>query len=645
MIRLSLKYIYQKNLNNNKKYFLTLINKYKSNNLLSLNINIFSGRQVLEEIILECKSNKLSNKMNNELLNKKIDSLIRTNYLVNETQRRNLNYIKEKIFERNAELVYSLSNETKNSFCSKKYFDKLVDNLKIFLEDENTNKSEDIKIILDNIFIELFNKGYTIKQISEKINNIFASASYDENDELKIPRTSFPTNFINGISEPLKLTEYINNLSFKDRIDFIKKFYTIKKTTYYLIVPINGIKLAGNLVKCNNDICLYNPKFIDPFSIKNEECKFREDEFNIDYENCSNACIKVSTVNHEAAYKLGMKKIDNYVNILKLLSPDNNLNVIENYKVLLDEKKRVTAFSSSSYSNDSSKREFERNIHPLNEEDIFNDKYVKNINKQVENIIRIDSEIQSNTQIILLNSIKKYSEGLENKNVQEAILKFWASIESLFDNNFKINNKDGKFETIQEVLSAYMTYSSRYLPLHELYNDLASATNLYFSNPKHRNANSILDIPESLLKKIHLFETSIKSFSLYPLIKYNKEIQKHLSDYYYLQKVKDVDKYFNDIGYSSKVTDNIKKDYESNLIIIYRLRNQIIHNALSNDITTEFYFPLLKRMTNFFLNAVLDEYVNNKNLTIDEIILKIYSKSILYIKNTEKCSLLTLLFK
>ena len=58
-------------------------------------------------------------------------------------------------------------------------------------------------------------------------------------------------------------------------------------------------------------------------------------------------------------------------------------------------------------------------------------------------------------------------------------------------------------------------------------------------------------------------------------------------------------------------------DYESNLIIIYRLRNQIIHNALSNDITTEFYFPLLKRMVNFFLNAVLDEYVNTKNFEIN----------------------------
>ena len=53
--------------------------------------------------------------------------------------------------------------------------------------------------------------------------------------------------------------------------------------TYYLIIPINGIKLTNNLVKCNKDICLYNPKFIDPFSIKNEKLKFREDEFNLNY--------------------------------------------------------------------------------------------------------------------------------------------------------------------------------------------------------------------------------------------------------------------------------------------------------------------------------------------------------------------------
>ncbi len=641
---MNLKEIFDKDYNNNKKYFFTIINKYRTDKKLPLNINIFSGRQVLEEIILECKSNKLSNKMNNVFLSQKIDELLKKDYLVDEKQRRDLNYIKEKIFEKNADLVYSLSSEVKVSFCLKKYFDKIIDKLNILLEDEESNNSEDIKIIIDNIFIELFNKGYSIKQISEKISNLFSSATYDEKDELKIPKTTFPINLIHGISDPFKLTEFINSLSFKERINYIKGFYIIKKKIYYLIVPINGIVITNSLVKCNKDISIYNPKFIDPFSIKNEKYDFREDEFNIDYKNSSNVCIKINALNHEAAYKIGMEKIDNYINILKLLSPDNNLTIIENYKLLLDEKKRVAAFASSSYSNDSSKREFERNIHPLNEEDVFNDENVKKINKQIENIVRIDAESQNNTQIILLNAIKKYSEGLENKNEQEAILKFWSSIESIFDNNFRINSKDGKFETIQEVLSAYMTYASKYMPLHELYYDLASATNLYYSNPKDRNAHSTLNIPENLLKKINLYTTSSKSFSLLPLIKYNKKIQKCLNDYYYLQEVKFVDKYYNDINYSAKITKENQSDYKSNLIIIYRLRNQIIHNALSNDITTIFYFPLLKKMANFFLNEILEEYVNNKNLTINEIILRIYSKSILYIKNTEKCSLLSLLF-
>lgn len=641
---MNLKEIFTKDYNNNKKYFFTFINKYKSDKALPSNINIFSGRQVLEEIILECKSNKLSNKMNNDFLCQKIDELIKKDYLTDEKQKRNLNYIKEKIFEKNADLVITLSTEVKTSFCLKTYFDTIIDKLNILLDDEHSNNSEDIKIIIDNIFIELFNKGYSIKQISEKICNLFSNASYDEKDKLQIPKTAFPINLIHGISSPLKLTEYINNLSFKERITFIKSFYVIKKKIYYLIIPINGIVITNGLVKYNNDISIYNPKFSDPFSIKNEQYDFREDEFNIDYKNSSNVCVKINALNHEAAYKIGMKKIDNYINILKLLSPDNNLTVIENYKLLLDEKKRVAAFASSSYSNDSSKRAFERNIHPLNEEDIFNDENVKKINKQIENIVRIDKDAQNNTQIILLNAIKKYSEGLENKNEQEAILKFWSSIESLFDNNFKINSKDGKFETIQEVLSAYMTYSSKYIPLHELYYDLASATNLYYSNPKHRNVHSALNIPEDLLKKINLYSSSNKSFSLLPLIKYNKEIQKYLNDYYYLEKVKFVDRYYNDINYSAKITKESQREYKSNLIIIYRLRNQIIHNALSNDITTIFYFPLLKKIANFFLNEVLEEYVNNKNLTINEIILKIYSKSILYIKNTEKCSLLSLLF-
>ncbi len=637
--------LFQEKENNNKKYFLTLVDKYKEKSILDLDFNIFSCRQILEEIILECKSNKLSNKINNDFLKQKIDYIIRVNYLVTEKQKKDLNYIKEKIFEKNDNLVYMLSIEAKNEFCTKEYFDKLVNELNNFLADDSCDNSKHIKTLVDFIYVDLIDKGYSMKEISDNINNLFSHAEYDKSYKYKIPRTAFPINYIKGRTDPYELTTYINQLSFNDRINYIKNFYITKKNIYYLIIPISGITLTSNHVKCNEDISLYNPKYIDPFNLKNEKLNHRKDEFSIiDYTKCSNACIKVSANDSRLAFKIGIKKINNYINILKLLSPDNNLSVMENCKILLNDKKQFFSFSATAFNNELTKREFERNIRPLNEEDIFDDKYVLEVTKHIKNLINVDNNKNNNTQIVLLNSIKKYSEGLENTNEQEAVLKFWSSIESLFDNNFKINNTDGKFETIREVISSYMTFSSRYLPLHRLYNELAIATNFNFGNPEHRSTYSLFKIPVKLLKKINLYEKTNKSFSLLPLVKYNKDIQKYLDDYYYLQKVIDVDKYFNDINYSSKKIKENKNNYETNILIIYRLRNQIIHNALSNEITTNFYYPVLKRMANFFLNEVLNEYINDKSLTINEIILKIYSKSILFIKNTESCSLLSLLF-
>lgn len=639
---MNLKTIYTNDFNNNQKYFLTIINEYKSAVLLPLDIDIFSGRQILEEIILECKSKKLSNESNNKLLGQKIDYLIKINYLVDEKQKKNLNYIKEKIYEKNADLVHSMAMETKDSFCLKSYFDMLVDKLNEFLDNENTDNSKNIKIITDNIFIELYNKGYSIKQIVEKINNLFSIAINNKDDEVQLPITSFPIDYIKETLDSFKLTEYINNLSFKDRINFIKKFYITKKNTYYLIVLINGIELENNIVECNKDIFLYNPKYNNPFNLQ-ENQNHRDDIFNVNYENCSNACIKVDVINSNAGFKIGIEKIKNYINILKLFSPKNNLSVLENYKVLLDNKKKFYSFSGVAYSNNLTRREFERNVNPLDEE-IFNDKNIQKLSKQVEKLISIDNDKVDDTQIVLLNSIKKYSEGLDNTNEQEAILKFWSSIESLFDNNLKINDTNLKFETMQEVISSYMTYASRYLPLHKLYEDLALATNLYYSNPKDRNKKNFLKFPIKLLKKLHLYKVPSKPIPLLPLIKYNKDIQENLNDYYYLQKTIDIEKYFNDINYSSKKIKGIKYDYKMNMVMIYRLRNQIIHNALSNEITTDFYYSMLKKIANFFLNAVLDEYINNKSLSINDIILKIYSKSILFIKNSESCTLLSLLF-
>ena len=634
---------YKENYNNNIRYFIAIISKYKNQNILPIEFNIFSCNQLLDEVILECKSNKLMNKKNNYFINKKIDFLIKEDYLLNKYQINNLNHLKEKIYQKNSSLVYILCLEIKKQFHNRKYFNYLVDQLILFLKEDENDNSIYIKNIVDNIYMELLCKGYSIKKISEMIEKLFSKSEYDESSNLKFPNSSFPIEFIIGLKKPKEINDFINNLSIYERINYIKNYYTLRIKNYYLIVPISGITLTNKILNCNRDINLYNPEYIDPYSLQSENPDIREDKFRVDYKNCANARVKINALNSEAAYKSGIKKLDNYINILKLISPANNLDIISNDKILLDNKKRIAALHLSAYDNEYSKRKFERNICPINEDEIFGDTTIKKINNKITNLICSNEDKKNNTEIILLNSVKKYSEALDNTNEQEAILKYWASIESLFDKNLKIENINNKFELIKEIISTYMTYSLRYASLHELYHELEIATGLRHDN-KNRKKYSMFNLPVKLLKKVNLYEVSNKSFSLYPLIKYNSEIKKYIDDYYYFQKVDYVDKYFNDIDFSKKEIKRIKNDYDTSIIIIYRLRNQIIHNALSNDITAEFYLPLLKKISNFFINEVLDEYLNNEDLTINEIILKIYTKSTLFIKNSENCTLKSLLF-
>lgn len=628
--------------NNNIKYFLKMIDKYKADSISPIEFNIFSCEQLLEEIILECQSNNLSNKMNNDFFSKKIDFLTSKKYLVNNKQKKDLNFLCEQIYSRNTKLVYALALEIQKQFCNKNYFNKLIDELKEMLDNENIDNSIDIKILLENILIELVNKGYSIKYISEKIKNLFAYSSYDKDSKVNYPNTRFPCELVKNIPNPNELSDYINNLSIKERINYIKEFYITKKNTYYLIIPINGITISNKIIKCNKEIELYNPNFLDPYSLKIGT--IREDKFNnVDYKSCANACIKTSAFNFEEAYKNGIKKINDYINILKLLSLNNNLKVIENHKVLLNNKKQLIAFASESYINDYTKREFERNIRPLDDEELFSEKDSFKISNQVVDLICNDKDI-TNTKTILQNSIKKYSDGIDNINKEEAVLKFWSSIESLFDESLVLNGKTNKFEIIREVLSAYMTYALRYISLHNIYHELASITHLHCSNQNYRKKINKTNIPTTLLKKLNLYKISNKEFSLLPFVTYNKELQKYFSDYYYLPKLIYIDKYFNDVSFAKKNIKEIKREYEISLIIIYRLRNQIIHNAMSNSTTLNYYFPLLKRITSYFLNAILDEYINNNQASINELILSIYSKSILFIKDSETCPLLSLLF-
>lgn len=632
--------LYNRDYNKNIKNFIAIVYNLKCQSLSCEKFNIFSARQIIDELILECSSNKLKIKRNINFFDGLINNIKEKEYLINQKQRGDINLLLGRLNEKepNEDLILTICMQLKKVFCQKEYFDFLVDNLKIYLQDDVNNYYEIIKELIEHICTELMYNGYPLDEIANIILRLFSLAKNTK--ESPFPSTEFPINLIKRDYKDDKLTQYIKDMTVDERIDYIKMLYTNEKYTYYVIISVSGIVINEKNLKCNNDILFYNPNISDPLNLTFKD-DWRDDKFNIDYTKNCNVCITVQAHNVNDAYNQGLKKLDNYINILKIISMLDNYKICDNNCAILDKSKTLIKVSHYTYKNEYDKRKFEREIRAINEENFFYDKKVKELSKKMENLIYSSEDIPNKTDRVLLNSIRKYSDAIDSSNDQEAFLKYWSALESLFDESLGLNKSDKKIDNMLEVISAYLVYILKYEPLHNLYNELEVATTKSFIS----SASEIIKLPKTILNKLGFLKNSkVKNISLNLLLDYNDTISKKIKDYYYHSKIVNTKLLYTDTQFAFSILSKNKEKYENDIIMTYRIRNQIIHDAYCNDIPIRFYLPLLKKIVNCFLNTVIDEYIENKNKTINEIIYTIYSKSILLINNSKENTLQSLFY-
>lgn len=630
--------------NINVQYFFDYVSHFNTQANTVKNINIFTGRQLMEEIIIECNGNALNrNEENNKMLCRKIDILINSNYFVDAPKKKVLNYLKEQIFKKNSDLVLSICKNMKEDFEKKEYFDFLVDNLILLLEDDSKDNSSEIKEITDFIFIELRNNGYEYRNIRSKIFDLLADSIINEENPKRL-NTLFPYYLIKDYKKktPEKLNYIINKLDIFQRIEYIKQFYNSKNEIYYLIVPVSGIFVKNKKVVCNSEITLYNPT-IESIIKSDKENTIEEAIKDINYEKCCNACIKVNAKTLYLAYSEGLKKLENFLNLQVLISStDNRYKLIKRKMVLLDGKKKDIGFKFNTFESDVIRKQFLSERNPTKAEDFLSEENIE-FNKIISELIYRDDKLRTKTDLLLINSIKKYSEALNSDNKHESILKYWSSIESLFCEDLEIEGKTKAYDLIEEVLPIFNTYVSRYDFVDNTINEFSTISNLEFlaADFKYKKKYRIV-LPDELINEIMDYDKTI----ITRLFVSNAiQMKKYSDSIYYSNKLEKLYKIFNDKDYASKSFEEAKEENKDKLLNIYRLRNQIIHNALSNNFTTEYYLPILKSMTENFLYSVLEKYSKNNNLNINQIILELYAEANIYVREMKEEKLINLLFK
>ena len=630
--------------NNNVQYFYTILFEFKQKKYFRDFDNIYSLSHILHEVLLECNGNSLKNKVNNDLLNIKVDFFIKWDYLILLNMDKELNYLKCEINCRNVDIVKSIVNQILSKVNTKKYFNNLVDKLIYYCRNNVDSYFEQINDLLQSIIGELLYIGYQFDDVLKMLESVFENSIIQEDIDFPFPSTNFPYKYIGKKLTKEEMNEYINSLTFIERVKFIKKFYSSIKHYFYYIAVIDGISLNGKIIKSNDDITLFNPFETDIFpdlkNIPTFSYILNDNHFT------KSVCVsvRVQAISNQTVSILAKEKLENYVNILKLILPRDNFAINTNNTVVLDKDKKFAFASHSRYDTNFDKRRYERGFVVIKEREMLD--YTSELNDKIFYLVS-DSTGFTETKRIVLNSVKKYSEALESQNDQEAILKYWSALESLFDNNLKLNANYNvsKFDLIKLILPLNYVISKKYLSLNNLYRTLLVATKADSSDIEHRNNSSFVDISDELLRRVGIITTqdivSLKDLVLNidPLIDSSNKNK------YLYNKVCFVKKLFFENNFSSSVFNRDIKLYENHLTFIYRLRNQIIHNANSNNITTSYYLLILKKMIFNFLNVILDELSRDETLDINSILIKIYTSNKIALNKLNKNNLFAITFE
>lgn len=519
---------------------------------------------------------------------------------------------KELDFKR-LEYFLQLCDSVLKMFKNGEYFEASVDLLaeKILSSSWTDADTDVIELLSRNIIIEFILRDFSQKSINQFAIDIFDTYEEESGHYL----TSFPcitetTTFSKegildraGYNSAIR-TE-IENLTVEDRLKALKRYYFRLPQKGFGILPIKGLK--GD-VQCQiGDVIFYSPKVkrylsfkFGPKDIENPE----SDEIN--------AAVEIEFRDIDIARMIAVEKTNTALDILHLFeASDAPLSVNPHSFVISDGGNPIGAsWELSIYD------PFFYKFHSLN---------LKAISQRFEEeeyfeVVKEFTKSSIHKNIVtekLIQSLHWYRKANDSINFEDKLLFLWIVIENLATiesklEEFLITKEENpkKILLINDVISAMEIKILIIKKIIDLYNELL----VFFSSNSHLLDQSIKD---SLKMEDDSGELALKDFvGSLPVIK------PKINDEKILHRIGYIENLSGDNSFAIKELEHEIKRICQDIMLIYRYRNLIVHNAKFNSRIIPYYIQKAKNYALHFLSNILYGYIEDKNSNYNDILFK-----------------------
>lgn len=479
----------------------------------------------------------------------------------------------------------------------------------LFDEKELSVRKDEIKYIVTSLFVEQGLYGYSKKHIQEFVRNLFKGWQRS-GDYIYTYYPFAPEYEEKDASQQLK--EYMEKLTIKDRIHDILKLFTKEREKFVFVCGISGMQGQELDFKLGN-VTIYNAKLVPKFEF--EKKKEEAEKLFDNIKRPIHAAIELYSVDPENFMEEARREIERALDIICCYSAIQVPIYIDMTQyVVLDDKLQVCR--SGGGIDDTLHRDF-RGIN-------YDRDNMDELRKLYQRYTGVVLETENRLSHVIQNSAGWYRKGEEAKKEEDKLLNYWISLESVFPDGLDMpeeimkrkGGRESKFDDIYNVIPMMLLRKGLF---QYFWDGFYLCSNLYYNN-RNKTENNPFPVSKELAVKCG-FESDTTVYLL-PFLESLHEIIEQIPDGVIKENLSEMQEYIAGGRNIDDLITGIIKGYEHDILIGYRFRNMIVHNARGNVDFLGYYEKKLRMIAGDVVRLVVYLYEEHPEWELSELFIR-----------------------
>lgn len=565
---------------------------------------LYNPRILVDDILDEIEFNELQNRENKLFFYDKLSTYINEDDVIKNRFLSQFKILRRDFNTDRINLIKQIALEIQHIFLKGIYFKESLDLLKKNLLNEIEATYHDyqkLKYVSTSLIIEFIKRGYSVEDIKKLPRNILDDYEIIAEEYLttKFPHDIKEESFFiakDGFDRAAFNNAIINKikqLTIEERLDALSFYFDKTKEPVYYIFSIQGIK--GDETLKIGDVTIFAP---GQESFLNEE----NSRFTMIFSESAHmyVAVEINYLMPSSSLQEAISKIENTFDLVSCyFKIKTTLSLNESNYVIANKSGELVSSSFGREKNDTF----------ILHHEALDSKYLKDKESRLNEYAVAINKRKSDARI--KNSLHWYRKAEESTKTEDKVLNYWISIENLFslDKNITDDILSGKnknkIHLIQEcVASAYAVVS-----MHDNAWDLFTHFSNQHAQEKLRHIKDrTYKFNEDILTRSQINRTGVGRIYLKNFVACLEEIKNCVTDKIIFYRIEYLQKLYTDANFLKKHIENEITVVKNNILLAYRFRNMIVHNAHYENMLLPYFSSTINTYSRFFIQNMIKQY-------------------------------------